>query len=260
MLAGRPQKADPGEVYAFAHLFYWDFRRLSEGTARWLFDEEKYRALEKQALEAEIELTKDQRVRAREATEEEIARGILREEDRENRIRGIQEIERFATRDTLLRDASEQSRKRVNVPGEREVIELLLNPKATPEQIRELCKNSTMKRVMTVESGKKEELEVSAWPISAASTLPTYLSEFAEQYIEALNDPRFPDCTVTERPTNRLKQFWFLSRALAGALYGVKTRTAINLVGSLRPEQIFQETRDGKPARKRQRLKYKSRS
>jgi hypothetical protein len=252
MGAGRPQKADPGSLYAIAGQFYWDFRRLSEGTARWLFDEEKYRGLEKQALEAEIQLAEDQKARAREATEEEIARGLLREEDRENRIRGIEEIQRFATRDTLLRDAAEQSRKRLKVPGEREALDVLLDPKTTPEQIRELCKSAFMKRTGLIGSGTKE-VQVSAWPIPAGSSFPTYLSEFAEEYVAALHDPRFPRFDILQRPTNRLKQFWFLSRALAGAVFGVTTRTAINLVGSMRPEQMFHEMRDGKPARKRKR-------
>jgi hypothetical protein len=47
---------------------------------------------------------------------------------------------------------------------------------------------------------------------------------------------------------------------LAGALYGVSTRTAINLVGSLRPEETAERSRFGKPERKRMRRKYKARS
>jgi hypothetical protein len=97
----------------------------------------------------------------------------------------------------------------------------------------------------------REVNDYPAWPIPAGSTLPTYLSEYAEQYIAALHDRRFPRCDTATRPTNRLKQFWFLSHALAGALYGVTTRTAMNLVGSLRPEEIFQVSRDAKPKRRR---------
>ena len=140
------------------------------------------------------------------------------------------------------------------------MIEVLLNPNSTAVEIRELCKEATMTRAAQVQPGIYKELEVPAWPIPLGSTLPTYLSEYAEQYISALNDPRFPSCDVADRPSTRLKQFWFLSRALAGALYGVKTRTAINLVGSLRPEEVFNESHDAKPARKRVRRKYKRRA
>ncbi len=250
MRVGRPQEADPGSLYALAGQFYWDFRRLSEGTARWLTDTEKYRELEKQALGVQIDLTEDQKARAREVTEEEIVKGLLREEDRENRIRAIEEIQRFATRDTLLRDAAEQSRKRLKVPGEQEVIELLLNRKITREQIHDLCKHAVMTRKNVIDGFGPREIEVSAWPIPAGSSFPGYLSQYAEQYVAALNDPRFPRCDVSIRPSTRLKQFWFLSRALAGAVFGVATRTAINLVGSMRPEQMFHELRNGKPARK----------
>jgi hypothetical protein len=70
-----------------------------------------------------------------------------------------------------------------------------------------------------------------------------------------LKDPRFPRCDVKLRPTNRLKQFWFLSRALAGAAFGYRTRTSINLVGSLRPEQTFEESHAAKPVRRQRKLR-----
>jgi len=107
---------------------------------------------------------------------------------------------------------------------------------------------------------KGREIEVPAWPIAVGSSLPTYMAQYAEQYVAALSDPRFPRASTFQRPSTRLKQFWFLSRALAGALYGVSTRTAINLVGSLRPEETAERSRFGKPERKRMRRKYKARS
>jgi len=136
---------------------------------------------------------------------------------------------------------------------------VLLDPNTTPEQLRELCKAALMTRLVEVEPGIVKEVEVPAWPIPAGSQLPTYLSQHAEQYVAALHDPRFPHCDVSRRPSNRLKQFWFLSRALAGALFGVTTRTAINLVGSMRPEQVFHKSRAGKPVRKRKLKRIMSR-
>jgi hypothetical protein len=259
MGAGRPKKADPGTLYAIAHQFYWDFRRLSEGTSKWFYDKKKHQQLERQAEEAELQLTEEQEARAVEVAENEIRSGRIQESDKENRIREIEESQLSVTRAILFRDAAEEARRVVPVRAEREVISLLLDPNTTPDQIREVCKDAFMKRTITLGS-ETREVDFPAWPIPAGSAFPSYLAEYAENYIAALHDPRFPRCDVSRRPTNRLKQFWFLSRALAGALYGVQTRTAVNLVGSLRPEQAFHETRDGKPARKRRRYKYRLRS
>jgi hypothetical protein len=259
MARGRPKQVDPGTLYAVAHQFYWDFRRLSEGRFKRFFDKDKHQQLEKRAREAELQLTDDQKASAVEAAEKEIRNGRIRENDRENRIREIEEGLLFATRAGLFLDAAEQAKRPVNVRGESEVLEVLLNPDTTSEQIRELCKDAVMKRTVTIGS-ETREVEVPAWPIPAGSSFPTCLAEFAENYVAALRDSRFPRCDVSRRPTNRLKQFWFLSRALAGASFGVTTRTAINLVGSLRPEETFEESRDAKPARKRMRRKQKRRA
>jgi hypothetical protein len=108
--------------------------------------------------------------------------------------------------------------------------------------------------IRTLKLGSEtRDVEIPAWPIPVGSTFPGYLAQYAEQYVAALHDPRFPQCNVASRPSTKLKQFWFLSRALAGALFGITTRTAINLVGSLRPEQLFEESRDAKLRRKQRR-------
>ena len=142
--------------------------------------------------------------------------------------------------------------------AEPEVLETLLDPKTSPERVREICKGAFMTRTFEIEPGVTKDVEVPAWPIMVGSVLPGYLSEHAEEYVAALQDRRFPRCDVSRRPSNQLKQLWFLSRALAGAIYGVKTRTAINLVGSMRPEQVFHESREGKPARRQRKLRHKS--
>jgi hypothetical protein len=255
MRAGRPQKADPWTLYAFAHQFYWDFRRLAEGRSRWFFDKNKHQQLEQQVEKAELQLTDEQKARAAEVVEDEIRSGRIRESDRENRVREIEDGQLSATRVGLLFDAAAEARREVRIPGEPEVVEALLDRNTTPAQLRAICEDALMSRTIEVEPGVVKEVQVSAWPIAAGSTLPTYLSEYAEQYVEALRDRRFPRCDVSTRPSTRLKQFWFLSRALAGALFGLTTRTAINLVGSMRPEQVFHESHDGKPARRRRKRK-----
>jgi hypothetical protein len=259
MRVGRPKKVDPGSLYTFAHQFYWHFRSLSEGRTRFLIDKNQYEQLARQATKANLQLDDEQKAHARQVVEKEIQDGRLHESERERRFRDIEDGQVWANRLDLLNDAAEKSTRTVRVPGEADVIESLLNPSTTPDQIRTLCKDALMTRTLEVQPGIYKEVEVPAWPIPAGSPLPTYLSKYAEQFVAALRDPRFPRCDASTRPSTRLKQLWFLSRALAGALFEVSTRTAINLVGSLRPEEIFKESRNAKPERKRTRQKYKLR-
>jgi hypothetical protein len=258
MAAGRRRKAEPETLYAFAHQFYWDFRRLSEGGRRRRFNQEKYEQLSEDLDDLQL-IDDEDKARHQAMVDEEIRAGSLDPSRRNERLHDIEEAELSARRDFYCQQAHLEATQAIRIPGEREVIEVLLSPKTTAVEIRELCKEATMTRSAHFQSGVFKEIEVPAWPIPLGSTLPTYLTEYAEEYISALNDPRFPSCDVAARPSTRLKQFWFLARALAGALYGVKTRTAINLVGSLRPEEAFNESHDAKPPRRRVRRKYKRR-
>lgn len=257
MGAGRPQKADPGALYAIAHQFYWDFRRIAEGYRRRRFSREKYQQLTK-GLD-DVQLVDDEdRARHQQIVDEEIRTGRLESSRREWRLRDIEDAEVSVRREFRRQEAAAEAQMEIKVPGESDVIAVLLDPDTTPEQVRELCKDAFMSRTVEVTPGVSKELEqFPAWPVLPGSTFPGYLSEYAEQYVAALRDRRFPRCDVSARPSTRLKQFWFLSRALAGALYGIKTRTAINLVGSLRPDEIFEGLRDAKPKRDRIKQKYK---
>jgi hypothetical protein len=256
MAAGRPQKADPGSLYAFAHQFYWDFRRLAEGSRRWRHDPKLYEELTVN-LDALSLVGDEDRVRHEQLADEEIRMGRLEPSRKEEGIRHIADSELAVRRETYRRNAGEASTREIKIPGEGDVLKVLLDPGTTPQQIRVLCESAHMKRRFEIEPGVMREVEVPAWPIPPGSPFPGYMSQFAEQYVEALRDPRFPRCDVATRPSSQLKQFWFLSRALAGALFGVTTRTAINLVGSLRPEQVFEESRGAKPTRRQRRLKTK---
>jgi len=53
----------------------------------------------------------------------------------------------------------------------------------TAEQIRQLCKDSLMSVTF-----QGHEIEVPAWPIAMGSTFPTYLSQYADQYVAALRE------------------------------------------------------------------------
>lgn len=248
MPAGRPTDVDPGSLYALAHQFYWDFRRLDQGMFRRRFDKKQYDELEKGMDHVQL-VTPEDRERHQRMVDLQIERGELEPERRGARLEEIAQAEESGRRSFYLREASELSTKQVKVRPETEAIDCLLNPKTTPDQIREICKEAVMIRIMNLGS-ETREVEVPAWPIPPGSTFPTYLSQYAEQYVAALNDPRFPTCDVAVRPTTKLKQFWFLSRALAGAVFGIANRTAINLIGSLRPEQVFTRSRQAKPTRR----------
>jgi hypothetical protein len=154
----------------------------------------------------------------------------------------------WAIREGGLILAQEASRKRLPVPAQPDVLRALMGAK-TPAQVRDICKGAFVRRKVEVvdpitsKPAGYRDVEIRNWPIASGSMFPRHLSQYAEQFIVAKQDSRFPH---SSRPTNLLKQLWFLSRALAGAVFGIQTRTAINLVGSKRPEQIFEESRAAK--------------
>jgi hypothetical protein len=140
--------------------------------------------------------------------------------------------------------------KRSKLPARLDVIEMLLKAK-TPARVRAICEGAfTIQRLPVFdllsmkETGEYFESKVIDWPI-CDSKLPRCLSEFADQFIAAKENPRFPR---SGRKTTRPKQLWFLSRALAGAVFGLAPATATTLVPGARPEELRQ-------ARARQRQK-----
>jgi hypothetical protein len=124
----------------------------------------------------------------------------------------------------------------IRVPGEPDIIDSFLRA-TTPKEIATICEDAFSTRRIKIGVGLEKEVQVPNWPISPGSILPSSLSEFAAEFIAAKNDSRFPR---SSRRTSRAKQLWFLSRALAGAVQGISTRTAINLIGSRRPDQMVE--------------------
>jgi hypothetical protein len=256
MLAGRAQEADPGNLYTFAHLFYWDLRRIAEGFTRHRLDRSKYEALFAEVDKMDLRLTPEQMEEIEASADEQIKNGQLKPSERSQWIRDREDSWLLAIRQDFRQRAADEATKRLKVPGEPEIITQLLEAE-TPDQVREICNDAFMQVNCEIAPGTVRELTLPNWPIPAGSVLPSYLSQYASEFIAARKDARFP--RSSDRPTSRLKQLWFLSRALAGALYGIKTRTAINLVGSMRPEQSFEESRNGKPARNPMRTRRSSR-
>jgi len=245
MIAGRPRKADAGAVYAFAHLFYWDFRSLAEGHYRWRMDEKEYQRLVNEIEREPVQLSHEQKAHLAVCVEEEVRAGQVKEADKEARLRDLEASQLLVTRDWLLREAADKARKQLRVPGEPNVLKALLQAK-TSEEIRSICEDAFAPRTIQVAPGVTRDVQMPNWPIPAGSVLPMYLTQYSSEFIAAKNHRRFPR---SDRTTSGSKKIWFLSRALAGALYGLKARTAINLVGSKRPEEIFDESRRGKPRR-----------
>lgn len=247
MPAGRPSKAEAGTLYSFAHQFYWDFRRIAEGRLGSELDKELYARLLDEIGEVN-DLDEGQKLALARAVGREIKDGNLKREDMHSRLRELRAENLRVTREYFSSQAHELAQKEVNVvPGKPEVIRGLLDA-TTAEEVRRICGDAFIRKSFELQPGILKEISMPNWPISVGSVLPMYLSQYAEQLIAAKNDKRFP---VSDRPTSQLKQLWFLSRALAGALFGESVRTAINLVGSIRPEESFQESRNAKLSRKR---------
>src|SRR5258707_14683964 len=110
MGAGRPQKADPGSLYAIAHQFYWDFRRIAEGTLRWRFDPEKFQQLT-EGLDDFPLVDDEDRMRHQRIVDEEIRTGRCEASRRDERLRDIEDAELVARRESYRRDAIDEARR-----------------------------------------------------------------------------------------------------------------------------------------------------
>jgi len=181
--------------------------------------------------------------------EDEIRSGRLPEELREQRLRELDLDYRVRTRAWMKRNIIAD--KEIDIPGQPEVLGTLLHAR-TAAEVRKLCEDAYVYQRTEIQPGVFANRRIPKWPINEVSSpLPYYLGRYAEQFIEAKRGPKYPR---SKRPSTLLKQLWFLSRALAGAAYGESPRTSINLVGSKRPEEIFEESSAAKPKRKKRKM------
>jgi hypothetical protein len=253
MTAGRPRRVDPRKLYFLAQELYGDFTRLAEGKTRLWFDHREYARLKAEPIGEPISFSPSEEARLQETVEQEILMGRTKVWQKADRTLALRRSESVWVRNYLAQD---DAMRRIKVPGQLDVLQVLMSPNTTPDQIRETCEEALMSRRVTI-GLETQEVTIPAWPIALGSVLPRYLSDYAEQFTAAKGHPRFPHCNISSRPTNQSKQFWFLARALAGAVFGVKTRTAINLVGATRPEQVFDYSRDAKSKRNRSKRQKK---
>jgi hypothetical protein len=251
MPAGRPAKADPGVLYTFAHQFYWDFVRIDEGIERPRFQRAAFAAFEKTLDErlrhSRLRVFDDQLAAIHRAVDDEIRSGGLKAILREERVRELLDLQQRVNREWLLQEKAQEAITVEKVPGKPEVIDALLRAK-TARDVRDICADAIVIETREVAPGLMRDIQLPKWPIAYGSMLPVYMAEHALSIIAARHDPRFPN---SERPSSRRRQLWFLSRALAGALFGVEPRTAINLVNSRRPEEQFESSGGAKRPRRR---------
>jgi hypothetical protein len=245
MTAGRKRKIETERLYGLAHHLYWELKTVQEGFWRIVVDRKKQERLMRES-EDTSRLTAESIAELGKGVDRQIQAGWLPASERENRIRELREDIEFHRQFAGANSARELSQKAVPVRGESDIISELLKASA-PAQIRKICADAFITPEVKDEFGEVREVRVPNWPISGSSFLPSSLSQHAADFIEAKNDPRFPK---SGRPTSRLKQLWFLSRALAGAVHGLKTRTAINLIGSVRPDETAQLSKLTKRARR----------
>jgi hypothetical protein len=237
-----PKPTSAAKIYQLASWLYWELTALAEGNTREWFDR---RAFEKETKKKR-RLNAADRMHLAQVVDEEIKSGKLNEDQREAKLGALARDLRWMKGQDKSRLATDRAVKEISVRGDPDVLMDLLAAK-DPEQIQRICEDAHTVRREKI-WGEERDIRVGNWPIDSGSMLPEYLVRYADQFILAKNDPRFPR---SNRPSNRPKQLWFLARALSGAVHGVKPRTAINLVGSKLPEQLFEESRAGKAVRRR---------
>jgi hypothetical protein len=233
MAAGRPSKVDTLTLYVLARYFYGEFTAIQRGPGkRFVLNEYKKANLVKIAEETS-QLRGASLAGLEQGVDRQIALGHLPAGEREGRLRDLREDIEFDRLFGGTNAARMLSKKSVNVRREPEIIDRLLNAK-TPAQIKRICAKAFANYSEVTFEGSIAEVPRPSWPISNASLLPGALSQHASAFIEARSGPKFPK---SDRPSSRSKQLWFLARALAGFSYGLETRTAINRISSVRPDE-----------------------
>src|SRR5437016_3076329 len=166
MGAGRPKQVDPGTLYAIAHQLYWDFRRLAEGRPRQFLDKRKREELEKRLDKANLQLNRARKARLEKMADEEIRLGRLDAGQKDAWLRDVEDGELRIRREHLRQRLVERFTTHTKFRAEPEVLETLLDPNVSPEQVREICKDAFVSRRVEVEPGVIKEVEgFPNWPI-----------------------------------------------------------------------------------------------
>lgn len=234
------------ELFAVAQTLYRDFRRLvygwphsphgkTTGSAGELDDSALAVLSDKDKAEIEAQVDK------------EIVRGYYRPSDRQQRLRAIEQEFLDSFKETEASEWMWNWQKKRVWDGQPDMFYSLVHY-TSRDVLYSLCQGAFRYHPVKNKAGVTRTAVVRHWPIPRASLLPRYITQYWKEFAAAKKDSRFPR---SKRPTTQEKQMWFLARALAGAAFGLQPRTAINLIGSTRPEQLLEKARDAKPSRKR---------
>lgn len=243
--------ADPRKLRSLAHYFYWELKSLLEPPVKIVMDLRKMERLGL-VVEKTAPLSAEELADLEEDVDNQIQRGWLAQERRQDRIRELREEIEFHRRFSGGNEARRLSKREVRIPAEPEIITKLLSV-TSPGEIAEICSDAFVSVNEKTFGGEPIQVLRPNWPISDGSLLPSSLTQYAAQFLEAKTDKRFPK---SKRPTTQKKQMWFLSVALAGAVCGIRTRTAINHIGSFMPEQnqdVVQLTKKSRTSKKTKR-------
>lgn len=225
-----PKPTLSNELNLLARLYYVDLHGLAYG--RFLRRIDRHHVEQRVRAANVTKLNFGVRAKIEEEVDQSIADGIVAESDRERIIEDHKYIALFHKEREISETAGEEAEIWIKEPGRPEVLRALLNA-STVAEIRKLCEGAYKMTRGEVRAGVYKDLKVEAWPIEFGSVFPEYLSKYAEQFIAARHEPRFPR---SDRPSSGKKRLWFLACALAGAVLGIETRTAVNLlVGVKRP-------------------------
>ena len=264
MTAGRRRIADRRALSGLAHHFYWELKTLNEGIAQYVVDrKQRARFLREAETAAQFGTPPGigrNRTGSRQSYDSTLGSATPM---REGRIAPLvakrkkrPEVPSSVHRKLASTTARRGSERLIRRPGNPEIIKDLLRA-TTQTEIREICSDAFTPVREQSFTGELVEVSKPNWPISGASMLPNALTQFASQFIAAKRDQRFPK---SDRPTSRLRQLWFLSRVLAGATYGIQTRTAINLLGGIRPDECVDLAQLSKRSRRTSKARKKKNS
>lgn len=229
-----PKKVFLPELKLFAHLYFHDFCALAKGRPRKSIVLKKYQqaiqGLEKLKLSfgKRLEICADVKRQLRE-THFPIA------ESEAIIVRDLEMIERYETVQRRLANAEEIALPIRRGPDAAPDLVALLNA-ANGNEVRLICRGAFRTVSAEVREGQWQDVEVPRWPIDQGSMFPYYLSEYAEQFVAARNEPRYPRST---RPSSEAKRLWFSACAVAAGVTKIEIRTAINKLGSMPPSDIL---------------------
>ena len=225
-----PKPIDPRQLRLFAELYFWDFKALAYGKSQNKFDsalyEEEVRPLTK------LRLNFGERSDIMEKARREFFNGNIHMLDEKTLARDLGVVH-LSQKDSKMREAAaRKASSKIRRSAASRVLASLLKA-STAEEVRKICRRAFREVETEIEPGIYAKASVARWPIEDHSMFPFYLSKHAEQFLLAKLDTRFPRST---RPTSNEKKIWFLSCALAGAVQGIATRTAVNILRSSRPD------------------------